>query len=75
MPTLQWRATPCYGRGPLNPDIARHLREAPVAAGDDLTTYLRLADATHPDVKAPTIEEMMNWPAPEPGRAFDISIS
>jgi metallo-beta-lactamase class B len=54
-----------------NTEIARHLRNAQIAAGSDLTTYLRLANATHPDVKAPTIEEMMNWPAPEPGRAFD----
>jgi metallo-beta-lactamase class B len=54
-----------------NEQVAYHLAAAWVAAGNDLTGYLRLADAAHPDAKAPTIEEMMSWPAPEPGRAFD----
>jgi metallo-beta-lactamase class B len=68
----------CNGGQPLltaaaieNEQIAFHLQAARAAAGSDLTAYLKLADATHPDVKAPTIEEMMSWPAPEPGKAFD----
>lgn len=51
--------------------VARHLDAAKKAAGSDLTAYFKLADATHPDASAPTIEEMMRWPAPNPTRAFD----
>ncbi len=52
-------------------EVATHLDAAKEAAGVDLTAYLKLAGATHPEVQAPSIEEMMNWPAPEPGKAFD----
>jgi metallo-beta-lactamase class B len=54
-----------------NKQVALHLDAAKAAAGSDLTAYLKLADATHPNANAPTIEEMMKWPAPDPGKAFD----
>jgi metallo-beta-lactamase class B len=54
-----------------NKQVALHLEAAKAAAGSDLTAYLKLADATHPNANAPTIEEMMKWPAPDPGKAFD----
>src|SRR6202021_3904324 len=54
-----------------NKQVDLHLDAAKAAAGSDLTSYLKLADATHPNANTPTIEEMMNWPAPDPGKAFD----
>jgi metallo-beta-lactamase class B len=54
-----------------NQQVAFHLDAAKAAAGSDLTAYLKLADATHPNANAPAIEEMMKWGAPDPGKAFD----
>ena len=48
-----------------NHQVALHLDAAKSAAGSDLTAYLKLADATHPNANAPTIEDMMKWPAPD----------
>jgi metallo-beta-lactamase class B len=54
-------------------DVKRHVDAAKAAAGDDLLSYLQLADPLQPGYKPPNIslEQRMKLPAPAPGKAFD----
>jgi metallo-beta-lactamase class B len=56
------------------PEVQMHLAAARLAAGTDLQPYLRLAEVADASLKNPsalTPKQLMDLPAPPPGRAFD----
>ncbi len=56
------------------PEVQMYLAAARLAAGTDLLPYLRLAEVADASLKNPsalTPKQLMDLPAPPPGRAFD----
>jgi metallo-beta-lactamase class B len=56
------------------PEVQRHLAAARLAAGSDLLPYLKLAEVADESLKnrsALTPKQLMDLPAPPPGKAFD----
>src|SRR6185312_10479453 len=56
-----------------SPEVLRHLDAARAAAGDDLLSYLQLADPLMTGYKSAPFDlaKAMQLPAPAPAKAFD----
>lgn len=68
--TAVWPVNPARAQ---SPEVLRHLDAARAAAGDDLISYLQLADPLMPDYKRTPFDlaKAMQLPAPAPAKAFD----